>query len=364
MVITKYLIKEILKTQVAILFILSFIFFSQKLVTILDDIINHDIPAHLIFSLLGLGFAKMAELILPLSLFFALLMTYGKLYNESEIIAMYACGVGKTRLIKVALVLAALTSLFATINVFYFSPWSVKHEKKIINEERVNPGLSALVKGQFQSSPDGKIVLFIQDIQNKKFHKIFLAQRESNHTQRPTVVVANSGYISAPAPGIQLLTLNHGMNYEGISPLGDFRITYFNHYQAVISRKSVTKNSNTAQQMSISSLWEANDPDTRAELHWRLTLIVSVVIMAFMAVPLSQVNPRQGRVLSMLPAMLLYLIFFLLQSTLRSNAGNNRLDPLIWLWLVNGLYTILAIILNIWDSSTLRRLYTKSRETL
>ncbi|MNP16929.1 Lipopolysaccharide export system permease protein LptF [compost metagenome] len=93
----------------------------------------------------------------------------------------------------------------------------------------------------------------------------------------------------------------------------------------------------------------------RAELHWRLTLVFTVFMMALMVVPLSVVNPRQGRVLSMLPAMLLYLVFFLLQTSIKSNGGKGKLDPMIWTWVVNGLYLLLAVALNMWDSVAMRR---------
>ena len=74
-----------------------------------------------------------------------------------------------------------------------------------------------------------------------------------------------------------------------------------------------------------------------------------------MVVPLSEVNPRQGRVLSMLPAMLLYLVFFLLQSSLHSNGEKGKLDPLIAMWSVNGVYLALAILLNVWDTLPMRK---------
>jgi lipopolysaccharide export system permease protein len=80
-----------------------------------------------------------------------------------------------------------------------------------------------------------------------------------------------------------------------------------------------------------------------------------VLVMALMVVPLSVVNPRQGRVLSMLPAMLLYLIFFLLQSSLRSSGQKARLDPALWMWVVNLSYLGLAVLLNVWDTVPMRR---------
>ena len=108
--------------------------------------------------------------------------------------------------------------------------------------------------------------------------------------------------------------------------------------------------------MSMSTLWNTDNNRARAELHWRLTLVLTVFIMALMVVPLSVVNPRQGRVLSMLPAMLLYLVFFLLQTSLKSNAGKGKLDPAVWMWAVNLLYIALAVALNLWDTVPMRRL--------
>lgn len=96
MIIIRYLVRETLKSQLAILFILLLIFFCQKLVRILGAAVDGDIPANLVLSLLGLGVPEMAQLILPLSLFLGLLMTLGKLYTESEITVMHACGLSKS----------------------------------------------------------------------------------------------------------------------------------------------------------------------------------------------------------------------------------------------------------------------------
>ncbi|MEM8118355.1 LptF/LptG family permease, partial [Morganella morganii] len=82
MIIIRYLVRETLKAQIAILFILLLIFFCQKLVEVLGAAVEGSIPAGLVVSLLGLGIPEMAQLILPLSLFLGLLMTYSKLYTE------------------------------------------------------------------------------------------------------------------------------------------------------------------------------------------------------------------------------------------------------------------------------------------
>ena len=113
--------------------------------------------------------------------------------------------------------------------------------------------------------------------------------------------------------------------------------------------------------MSMQQLWHSDLPEARSEFHWRLTLVASVFIMALLVVPLSVVNPRQGRVLSMLPAIMLYLIFFLLQSSLRSNGAKDKLDPMIWMWVTNLAYFLLALVLNMWDTLPMRKIRARLR---
>lgn len=356
MIIIRYLVRETFKSQLAILFILLLIFFCQKLVRILGAAVDGDIPTNLVLSLLGLGIAEMAQLILPLSLFLGLLMTLSRLYTESEITVMHACGLGKGVLIKAALVLSLVTAVFAAINVNWLSPWSSRQQDVVLAEAKANPSMAALVGGQFQPAENGNSVLFVGNVKGQEFQNVFLAQLRPNGNARPSVVVASNGHMTQRPDGSQVVTLDKGTRYEGTALLRDFRITDFIQYQAVIGHRAVSVDSSDAEQMNFVGLWHDKTDEARAELHWRMTLVLSVLIMAMLVVPLSVVNPRQGRVLSMLPAMLLYLVFFLLQSSLRSNGAKGKLDPALWMWLTNLVYLAIALVLNLWDSVPSRRL--------
>ncbi len=347
--------RETLKSQLAILFILLLIFFCQKLVRILGAAADGEIPTNLVLSLLGLGVPEMAQLILPLSLFLGLLMTLGKLYTESEITVMHACGLSRAVLIKAAMVLALFTGIIAAVNVMWAGPWSSRHQDQVLADAKANPGMAALAQGQFQQATDGNSVLFIEGVEGNHFNNVFLAQLRPKGNARPSVVVADSGQLTQHKDGSQVVTLNTGTRFEGTAMLRDFRITDFQNYKAIIGHQTVALDPTDTEQMDMRTLFNTNTPRASAELHWRLTLIFTVVMMALMVVPLSVVNPRQGRVLSMLPAMLLYLVFFLLQTALRSNGAKGKLDPMIWMWTVNLCYLALAVALNLWDTVPMRR---------
>ncbi|VEC86550.1 FIG000988: Predicted permease [Raoultella ornithinolytica] len=355
MIIIRYLVRETLKSQLAILFILLLIFFCQKLVRILGAAVDGDIPTNLVLSLLGLGVPEMAQLILPLSLFLGLLMTLGKLYTESEITVMHACGLSKAVLVKAAMILALFTGAVAAVNVMWAGPWSSRHQDEVLAEAKANPGMAALAQGQFQQASDGSAVLFIENVNGKRFHDVFLAQLKPKGNARPSVVVADSGELTQKKDGSQVVTMNQGTRFEGTAMLRDFRITDFKITRPLLAIRRWLRILTTPNRWACARCGRTDTDRARAELHWRFTLVATVFIMALMVVPLSVVNPRQGRVLSMLPAMLLYLVFFLLQTSIKSNGGKGKIDPMIWMWGINLLYFALAVLLNLWDTVPMRR---------
>lgn len=362
MIIRRYLVKETLKTQGAILFILLLIFFSQKLIRILSSAIEGNIPRDLIMPLLVLGVSNMADLILPLSLFLGVLVTFGRLYSDSEMVAMHACGVKKNLNYQVVFFLCILTCALTTINCLWFGPWSNLKQDQLIENAKINPSLAGLLAGQFQQTSDGNSVIYIGNVDKNNLESVFIAKINPRNNQRPSIIIANKGKTGNDAEGNQIITLDDANRYEGTAQLKDFRISNFHNYMGIIKPKELDSNSdetNDVQQLGLTDLYKTKTQKAEAEFYWRLTLIISVPLMAFLVIPLSVSNPRQGRLAQILPALLLYLVYFLLASSIKANAGKGRLDPVLWFYIINLGYFVLAIILNCWDNLFMRKLRLK-----
>lgn len=349
-ILSRYLTKEIFKSQLAILFILLLMFFSQQLISVLNSAVSGKIPTDLVLSLLGLGMPALSQFMLPLSLFVALLLTLGRLYAESEITVMRACGVGQSLLTKVALFLSIFTTALAAYNVFTLTPWAIDTQSKMLAEAKSNPRFSALSAGQFMSA--GGYVLFIESINNEAntLNDIYVFQPDQQKKNRPSVVVASTGELQGLSNGDQLLTLKNSTRYEGTATTADFRIAHFEKYTAYLGYQDVNSSEKLMQRATFSSLINDNSPEAQAELQWRFALVLAVPLMAMLAVPMSSVNPRQGRFAKVIPAVLLYLIYFLLQSSLKSAGASGKLDTTIWMPLVSTFFLVLGIIMNAWDS--------------
>lgn len=346
MILKRYILNSVLKTQFAILLILLILFISQQLVKILGSAVNGAIPYSLVFDFLVLGIPLLLQFILPLSLFLALLFTFGKMYVDHEIVAMKSCGAGSSVLLAVALKLALITTFFATINIVWFTPLAIDKQTTMLAKIKANPSLFNFNAGRFINFNNR--VLFINKTNKDELHNIFIFENTANN-EIPNLTIAKKAQIKSKEDGTKVFNLEKVTNYENLAKTNSFRIANFSEYESFLIFNNAQSNAKLLQRTSFQMLLELKDPKARAEFYWRLALIISVIIMAVLAVPLSYVNPRQGRFAKFVPALLLYLSYFLGQSFLKSNAI--KLDPNIFMPLLFVVFGLIAIIFNLYNSS-------------
>ncbi|MCW8330382.1 LPS export ABC transporter permease LptF [Photobacterium sp. SDRW27] len=363
MIIVRYLTRETLKSQFAVLFVLFLVFISQKFIRILASATEGSIPSDLILTLMGLYMPSMALLMLPLSLYIGILLTFGRLYAESEITVMNATGIGNKFLIQAALWLAIITGSVAAFNSLWLAPWSVEQETRVMEQVEADSGLELLVKGQFQAAPDGKGVVFVNDIteSGSRLHKVFVAQVTARDTLRPSVMVSDRGYVSELEDGRQVLDLKEGTRYEGFPTRLDYSITEFEDYQALIGQRAVREKRRDWDALPTLELMQRPELAAKAEFQWRVSLFLCIPLLTMVVVPLSAVNPRQGRFAKLVPAVLIYLTYFLAISAAKSGVEDGALPSYVGLWGINLVILLVAVALNTWETMPVRVLRDKLR---
>jgi lipopolysaccharide export system permease protein len=109
---------------------------------------------------------------------------------------------------------------------------------------------------------------------------------------------------------------------------------------------SVKSKTRGVDALPTSQLIGVNDSKHQAELQWRIAIPVSILLITFMAVPMAKVNPRQGRYSKLLPALALYLAFFLLLSASKSLIEDGVL-PYFAMWGVQILFFVIGVVLHL-----------------
>lgn len=364
MIIVRYLIKETLKSQLAIALVLFLVFLSQKFIRVLADASDGDIPANMVISIVGLNIPTMALLMLPLSLYIGILFTFGRLYAESEITVMNATGIGNRFLIRAALYLALLSGGLAALNSFWLAPWSQDKVAELLDTLSSENTVELLQKGVFLTAPDGSSVIFIDDIKDKKLKNVFVAQTVAKDSVLPSVVFSKSGNVKELNDGRLVISMHDGTRYEGMPTKLDYMITNFEQYEGLIGQRAVRKSSRDWEAIPTHQLIANKSPYAQAELQWRISLVVCIPLLVMLVVPLSSVNPRQGRFTKLVPAILIYLTYFLSISAMKSALEDGSVASYIGMWPINALLLITAIAINFYDTNAGRKLRDALRKKL
>lgn len=345
MILLRYLMLETFKSQIGILFVLFLIFVSQKFIRILAEAINGVIPADLVMTLLYLNLPALGTLMLPISFFLAVLFAHGRLHSESEMVAMTSCGFSPNKVLKATLLLSFLTFAFASFNSLYLTPVAEDEMVSVIENAESDAGVATLIEGRFHKTSDKGSVVYVEKYQKgQQLEKIFAAHWPKEKGKAPTVITALKGQAENRKDGTWL-TLLDGQGYSGRVGEHEFDIAEFKRYEVHIANREVQTKVRGVEALPTGKLLGTNNIKYQAELQWRIAIPLSILLMTFMAVPLARVNPRQGKYSKLLPALALYLTYFLLISTAKSLIEEGSL-PILSIWLVQIIFFITGIILH------------------
>ena len=96
----RYLTGEIIRPFAVVLGILALLFAGYSLANILSDAVNGLLPVSAIAALTGLKLLISLEVLIPISLFIAVVAGFGRLQSDGEITAMLALGLGPRQLLR------------------------------------------------------------------------------------------------------------------------------------------------------------------------------------------------------------------------------------------------------------------------
>jgi len=326
--------------MLAVSSILIVIIMSGRFVKYMAKAATGELSPELVVQIMALRLPGFLELILPLGLFLGVLLGYGRLYLESEMAVLYASGISQRRLIAYATGPALLVALLVAACSLYLTPLGSQQMAYLLEQASTRSQIEMVTPGRFQPMGDSG-VSYVQDIDdNGQMGRVFFAQRSP--AGRLEVVLADAGQRIRQDDGSHFLVLEQGSRYEGLPGLADYSETRYQQYGVKVETGEPVVRATETETMPTQTLLLLNNPASQAQLHWRFAIPVLALIVTLIAVPMSRVNPRQGRYARLVPSILIYLLYITLLSGARSNVedGNAGVEQL---WLVHLGFLLLAL---------------------
>ncbi|HET8849748.1 MAG TPA: LPS export ABC transporter permease LptF [Marinobacter sp.] len=343
-IVFRYLIRQVMVSMLAVSSVLLLVFMSGRFIKYLAEAAEGDLAADVLFSIMAYRFPGFLELILPLGLFIGILLAYGRMYLESEMTVLSACGVSDRELLTKTLIGCVPVMLVVGAMSLFVSPWGMKQVEQIFNEQRKATEFEMLAPGRFQDFTSGSRVTYTESLSDDKrqLQGVFIAEYDQDGEGITLITAETGSQLIDEETGSRFLILEEGGRFQGTPGQLDYNVTEFEAYGLkVVSGE--TGGRELEEGLSTRALWQSDNPEDRALLHWRFSLPLIVPIVTLLAVRLSRVNPRQGRFFHLLPAMLVYITYLGLLIVARDALADGKVPEWIGMLWVHGIFLALGL---------------------
>ncbi len=341
-IVFRYLTRQTMISMLAVSGVLLLVFMSGRFIKYLAEAAAGELAGDVLFQIMAYRFPGFLELILPLGFFIGILLAYGRMYLESEMTVLFACGMSDRQVLGKTLLASIPVMLTVGAMSLYVSPWGMKQVEAIFNEQRKATEFEMLAPGRFQDLASGGRVTYTEGLSDNKrvLEGVFIAEYGREGL---TIITAESGsQLIDQETGSRFLILEEGGRFEGQPGQLEYQMTGFDAYGLKI-QSGGGRDKELEEGVSTLDLMASDDPEDRALLHWRFTLPLIVPIVTLLAVRLSRVNPRQGRFFHLLPAMLVYITYLGLLIVARDALAGGKVPEWIGLLWVHAIFLALGL---------------------
>jgi lipopolysaccharide export system permease protein len=333
-ILDRYVLREVVLTWVAVTGVLLVILMFSQLARVLGEAAAGGFPRTTILSLLALTSLQNLSVLIPIGLFLAIMLSLGRLYQESEMAAMQACGVGIVRLYIPIGLFALGVVVFLGWLAFLGAPTAAARVQEIRTDAVRQAQFGSLEPGRFRSFAGGQIVFYAERVDaDGMLHNVFVERHTSEKTE---IVTAARAEQRGVGEADQTFILFDGERYEGVPGGGEFRMIQFAEHGIPIRLPGQEATASRREQRSTPDLWRSADLGDLAELHWRLSVPVMTFVLMLLAVPMARLRPRQGRYGRMGLGILIYFGYANLLAAARVWIEKETIPSALGMWWVHA----------------------------
>lgn len=332
---------ELMSSASAIFLIILGIVVAQRAGNIVRQVSKGILPNDAIGTILTFSLVQFMPMMLSLAIFLAVLLTLTRWHRDSEMVIWMNAGLSLRQWVSPIMRFIAPIVLIISVFSLIILPWANEKADNYRAQLKKRDELSSISPGTFKESNNGERIYFIESFDKLGYEvkNIFVQSKQNGKTG---IITANSGSRYKADNGDNFLRMEHGRRYEITPNTLEVMTTEFERYDIRVEIKEATPPSSTAQTRTTQSLIFGATAADHAELHWRLAIPISTIVMVLLAIPLSFVDPRAGRSLNIMFAILIFIIYNNMLSIFQAWITQGKISTLVGLWPVHLMFVLLG----------------------
>ncbi len=303
-ILDRYLLLELWKTFFAVLMVLILVIFGTQASELLVLAMQGRIAPDLLGVLLLLKVPPALNVVLPLSILLASLLTFGRLYQDQEMVVLQSCGVSSGYFKRQVLIFALPVVVFALVNSTWLAPSSERQARVLLTEVQTKQPFAAIQPGRFNPLGQGGVFYLSERDAQGVMYDLWLRYPVERHWVSISAPEGRFKWIE----GRLALALKDAWVLEGVDQ-PEVKVRHFETFEGFVPALDIRAPAPSVREQTLDVLWAQPSPKAQAMLHQQLLAPISVLVMALVGLVMSRTRPREGRFAKVFLALVVYVLY-------------------------------------------------------
>lgn len=354
-IIRGYIIKEISVPFFYSLVIFTFVLLMGNLIQLAELLITKGVEIIYVVRLFLNLIPYLLSYTIPMSILTAVLLTFGKLSADNEIIAIRASGIS---LFPIMIPVLVVGMLFCMLSIYLNDkvlPKSHFASRKILSDIGLKKPTAYLEAGTFIKTFK-KYIIFIYSIDKNKLNNIRIYEPQEGKPTR-TIIAKHGEFISIPEQKNLKLRLTDGISDEPNpeDPNSFFKLTFKTYFLTLdLAENQQGSIEKKPKDMTIQELKEEIEKFKKenidsspllTEIHKKISISFASLAFIIIGFPLAVRTKRQEKSIGFGMSLAIIMVYYILSAMGEALALRQKCQPALSMWIPNILLVLIGAVL-------------------
>lgn len=344
-ILRNYILKECLTPFLICLGVLTFIFLLGYLPQLANKVINKGISISSVTMALLYNIPILLSFTLPIAALSTVILTFGRLSSDNEIIAIRASGIPLQRLLKPMVMCGVLLTLVLLVLNDRVIPQAYQAQRNLLQETGAKNPAAMIEAGTFIDDFSG-YVLFIYRVERNHLYNIRIYQPQPDGKPTRTIIAQKGEFTPVPGENKVLMKLMNGTSDEPDlnNPSNFYKLNFKTSFMTLNLMKGKAGTDRKPKSMNLRELShniaEMKNKKIDAtplitEYHRKLSWSFAPLIFILLGFPIAVVTHRRAKTANLLLAVIFAAPYYLVSIGCQALASQWPVPPELSMWIPN-----------------------------
>lgn len=357
-ILHRYVLKELVDSLVLGFLFFNFILFISLIFDLTELLFIENAPALEVGKLVLFRLPSFFDLVIPVSILFAILLAFGRLSSHGEITALRSGGVSLFQIEKSVLLLAVVLSFLALYASAYLTPWCNLQYKRTYREIILGRPTLQVKEKIITDLKNRKLYTYRLDPKTHEMEEVILYEfLPEGDRLFPRITLAQKGQFQEDILRLQQASFYQLEDNYHISQQGRFSSQTL--YLKAYLPESVME-SKTTEEMNLAELREMVEKERMSpsptekrikrlevDFHGRVAIPIATFLLSVVAVPLGIRIERGAKSISLGISLGIVIVYYVLLLAGKFMGQEGLLPVYLAMWLPNILIGTAGVWLNL-----------------